>query len=866
MWFIYGTPTQVTTSSTNTFLMTVTDSAAGSDTELVTLNIGAASAGNTTSIVQSFNGTNGSGPNAIIQAADGLLYGTTSAGGSTLGSGKCLDANGNDIGCGTVFRINSDHSISVLASFAGGTGGSAPTGLIQGIDGNFYGTTLLGGTTINQTTGYSCATFDSNLNPTNVGCGTIFQVTPAGALQTIASFQGAINSIEQGSFPNPLILGANGVIYGTTGACNNPLGSSSPSTSCDPTFGTIFEFTTPTSNSNSVEPTVLYRFPNTLAYPNSLVVGTDNSLPSGANTVLYGTTQITDDSGEGCQQFAGCGALFEYIFPTGSATSGTVETLFDFTLTGAEYGNLNSQTGASSSSTAPIVRARHQGLIRQPSRGMPTGGTPWFFDSVSSSLTQASDGSLWGTTPTQMQFGSSTTNGTPTEGTVFHYLPPTGGATAGTLDTVSLSDWSNGLTLGSDGNYYGMADSGVFEISSSPTASTPVSLYGQLTTETGNAMIQGADGNFYGTSTDSANGAVFEVTSKPVLAGPVTLSFPASSIMVNTATQLSWSVSNAFSVTMQQCYASVQQGAQGAGTWTGQQSGTITGGKYSGSATITPTAAGKYTYALTCGGVETGSTTLMVTVPSLTITSATLPNADQNAPYTTTLTASGGVSPYSWSLASGSSYPAGLTMSSAGVLSGTPTGSGTIQFSVQVSDSESTPQVKTGQVSIQILQPMVSAGPTTIIIAAPGDSGSTTLTLSNFAAATPSFSCKGLPAESSCSETNVTNTSATLTINTTAPSTAMLERRGAKARLLYALLLPGLLLLAPCLGARKRGYRILPSLLIFAAISFAIGCGGGGGTGTKTTDPGTPVGTTSATVTATLGSQTVALPITVTVQ
>ncbi len=71
-----------------------------------------------------------------------------------------------------------------------------------------------------------------------------------------------------------------------------------------------------------------------------------------------------------------------------------------------------------------------------------------------------------------------------------------------------------------------------------------------------------------------------------------------------------------------------------------------------------------------------------------TITTASLPSGTQNTSYpNTTLTASGGTTPYSWSVISGT-LPAGLSLAaSTGVISGTPTGSGTSNFTVQVKDN-----------------------------------------------------------------------------------------------------------------------------------------------------------------------------------
>lgn len=95
-----------------------------------------------------------------------------------------------------------------------------------------------------------------------------------------------------------------------------------------------------------------------------------------------------------------------------------------------------------------------------------------------------------------------------------------------------------------------------------------------------------------------------------------------------------------------------------------------------------------------CAGVVTRSATSTSTPPptSLAISTSSLPNAQVNTAWTFTVSASGGTAPYSWSVASGSSLPSWLTMNSAGQLSGTPTQSGSVSFTLVVTDSSSTHQ------------------------------------------------------------------------------------------------------------------------------------------------------------------------------
>jgi len=72
----------------------------------------------------------------------------------------------------------------------------------------------------------------------------------------------------------------------------------------------------------------------------------------------------------------------------------------------------------------------------------------------------------------------------------------------------------------------------------------------------------------------------------------------------------------------------------------------------------------------------------------LAITTTSLPNGTVGQAYSTQLSATGGTSPYSWSISSGS-LPVGLSLSPAGVISGTPTAAGAPTFTVSVSDATS---------------------------------------------------------------------------------------------------------------------------------------------------------------------------------
>jgi uncharacterized repeat protein (TIGR03803 family) len=109
----------------------------------------------TFSVLVAFNGTNGNSPNGVMEDPQGNFYGTTNAGGN-----GCA-AHG---GCGTVFKFSPGRKESVLYNFRGQSDGKFPTvGVVEDSNHNLYGTTEQGG----------------NLNCTvyGQGCGVIFEIT-----------------------------------------------------------------------------------------------------------------------------------------------------------------------------------------------------------------------------------------------------------------------------------------------------------------------------------------------------------------------------------------------------------------------------------------------------------------------------------------------------------------------------------------------------------------------------------------------------------------------------------------------------------------------------------------------------------------
>jgi hypothetical protein len=102
--------------------------------------------------------------------------------------------------------------------------------------------------------------------------------------------------------------------------------------------------------------------------------------------------------------------------------------------------------------------------------------------------------------------------------------------------------------------------------------------------------------------------------------------------------------------------------------------------------TVTTTGPRSVTFRVTDADGRTTDRVLAVGAPNpVSITSLTLANATVGTAYSATLTATGGTPPYTWSVASGT-LPAGLTLTSGGTLSGTPTTAATTTFSVKATD------------------------------------------------------------------------------------------------------------------------------------------------------------------------------------
>ncbi|HXM19844.1 MAG TPA: choice-of-anchor tandem repeat GloVer-containing protein [Terriglobales bacterium] len=223
-------------------------------------------------VLHSFLGGDGVSPaEPLIWGAHGTLYGTTLEGGSSEG-GKCKH------GCGAVFAADKTGKETVLYAFTGGADGGQPNAtLIRDAAGNFYGTTLGGGSSAG--------------NCQYQSCGVVFKLDKAGKETVLHTFTGG----SDGAFPNGLIRDGAGNLYGTTYS-----GGTSGQ-------GTVFEL-----DKTSGKFTVLYGFAGK----------TDGGGPSGGLVRdgagdLYGTTGYGGDLN--CQAPYGCGTVFK-MDKTGTET------------------------------------------------------------------------------------------------------------------------------------------------------------------------------------------------------------------------------------------------------------------------------------------------------------------------------------------------------------------------------------------------------------------------------------------------------------------------------------------------------------------------------------------------------------------
>src|SRR5882762_6437309 len=324
----------------------------------------------------------------LIQGTDGNFYGTT--------------VNGGAFSVGTVFQLTPAGTLTVLHEFAGGTDGAAPAaGLIQAADGNFYGTTSQGGAS---------------------NAGTVFQLTPAGTLAVLYTFTGGTTD---GATPNAgLIQATDGNFYGTT--ANGGAFST----------GTVFQLT-PAGTL-----TVLHEFAG----------GTDGAAPvagliQAADGNFYGTTSQGGASNAGTVfQLTPAGTLTVLYAFTGGSTDGAAPYAGLIQASDRNFYGTTVNGGASSVGTVFQLTPAGAVSVLHSFTGGTDGAAPF------AGLIQATDGNFYGTTA----YG-----GASSAGTVFQ-LTPAGAVsvpyafTGGTDGAAPVA----GVIQAADGNFYGVTQSG----------------------------------------------------------------------------------------------------------------------------------------------------------------------------------------------------------------------------------------------------------------------------------------------------------------------------------------------------------------------------------------------------------------------
>lgn len=292
-------------------------------------------------------------------------------------------------------------------------------GLVQGTDGNFYGTASLGGP--------YCSPY---------GCGTVFKVTPAGALTTLHSFNGA-----DGVGPlAPLLQASDGSFYGTTESGGTHWGGTVFRITASGTLNTVYNFCSQPNCADGQVP--------------------DAGLVQAGDGNFYGTT----DAGGGSQNcYGGCGTVFKLT------ASGALTTLHSFDgndggrpvagLALGRDGNLYGVTaGGGAYASGTVFKITFPGELTTmhsfcAQSGCPDGKGP------AATLVQGSDGNLYGTT----NFGGTSQSCSYPEegcGTVFNITLQGALTTLHSFVGTDGSEPWGGLVQAPDGFFYGTTEAG----------------------------------------------------------------------------------------------------------------------------------------------------------------------------------------------------------------------------------------------------------------------------------------------------------------------------------------------------------------------------------------------------------------------
>ena len=318
--------------------------------------------------------SDGAGPIAgLTLSSNGLFYGTVSYGGPN----SCQEET-QTVRCGTIFTIEPDGTFNSLYSFKGADGAGPSEGVVEGPDGNLYGSTFFGGsansgTIFKMTPGGSLTTLytfctqancpdgyapeplmmgsDGNLYGSTLGggtddTGTLFKITPGGTLTTLYHFCSQPACSDGHGVYSALIQGMDGNFYGTAALGGN--GNSPPCDNGGGTgLGTVFKLTPDGTY------TVLHSFNN------SDGATPDAGLTQGTDGNLYGTTA--------CGGANGAGTIFS-ITPDGNLT-----TLYS--LAGPAQGGAGTQGGRAASHQRDVLH--HHPYGRSDGAGRCTRRLSW---------------------------------------------------------------------------------------------------------------------------------------------------------------------------------------------------------------------------------------------------------------------------------------------------------------------------------------------------------------------------------------------------------------------------------------------------------------------------------------------------------
>jgi hypothetical protein len=390
--------------------------------------------------------------------------------------------------------------------------------------------------------------------------------------------------------------------------------------------------------------------------------------PTTANSYSF-TVKVTDaDSNTASESMSITVAAAQP--PTISTTSlpnGTVSTAYSTTLAATGGATPYSWTISSGSLPAGLSLTASTGAIS----GTPTTANTYSFTvKVTDANSNTATKSLSITIAAAAQPPTISTTSLPngTVSTAYSTtLTATGGATPYSW-TISSGSLPAGLSL--------TASTGA--ISGTPTTANTYSFTVKVTDANSNTATK----SLSITIAAAAQPPTITTTSLP--SGTVGVAYSGTLVATGGATPYSWTISS---------------GSLPAGLSLTASTGAISG---------TPTTANTYSFTVKVTDANSNtatkslSITISATVQPPTIITSSLPAGETNTSYSSSLSASGGVLPYTWSITTGS-LPAGLTLSaSAGTITGVPTATGTSTFTVQVADSSSPAKTATASLSISV--------------------------------------------------------------------------------------------------------------------------------------------------------------------